>query len=271
MPSPVVRLAIASQKGGVGKTTLALNLAYSLAKLGHRTLLVDTDPQGSIGLSLARKNDQPRSLYSYLTSGASLGDVALKTRMHELRLLLAGPIPPSEIDDFTRVLGGEGLERLIDDASSHFDLLLIDTPSGLGGITRQVLEHATHVVSPLQAEPLALRSVHQLLELLAALRARGCSLSLVALVIFMLQVRNELSLAVAQEIWSQFPQEYLVEVNIPRDPIFLQAGASGVPLSLLSKQPPPQASAFDQLAAEIEPRLGLSREESDEGPIDLLV
>lgn len=267
----MVRLAIASQKGGVGKTTLALNLAFSLARRGHRTLLVDTDPQGSVGLSLARKGEQPRSLVSYL-AGAALDDMVLKTRLQELRLLLVGDVSPLEIDGFARSLGTpEGLERLLADAEEHFDLVVFDTPSGLGGATRAVLEQATHVLSPIQAEPLALRSVRQLLELLGALRARGQELSLVALVLVMIQMRNEASLAVAQELWAQFPEEFLVETLIPRDPIFLQAGALGVPLSLLSRTPPPQASAFERLAMEIEPRLGLSSEDAHEGPIDLLV
>jgi len=267
----MVRLAVASQKGGVGKTTLALNLAFSLARRGHRTLLVDTDPQGSVGLSLARKGEQPQSLAGYL-AGAPLSEMILKTRLQELRLLLSGEVSPLDIDAFARSLAApEGLERLLVDAEEHFDLIVFDTPSGLGGVTRQVLEQSTHVLSPLQAEPLALRSLRQLLDMIGALRAQGQDISLAALVLVMIQMRNEASLAVAQELWAQFPEEFLVETLIPRDPIFLQAGALGVPLSLLSRTPPPQASAFERLAMEIEPRLGLTCEDAHEGPIDLLV
>jgi chromosome partitioning protein len=268
----MARLAIASQKGGAGKTTLALNLAQALARLGHRTLLVDTDPQGSIGLSLARKHGASRGLAEYLGRRASLGEVVLKTRLENLHLLLVGGVGAAEIDDYTLALGApDGLARLADEASSHFDLLVFDTPSGLGGVTRRVLEQASHVVAPVQAEPLALRSLGQLLDVVGAVRSGGHDLALAGLVLFMLQVRNEHSLGVAQELWSQLPAGLLLDATVPRDPVFLAAGAAGVPLGLLSRTPPPQARVFEQIALELEPRLGFSREEADDGPIDLLV
>jgi chromosome partitioning protein len=268
----MVRLAIASQKGGTGKTTLALNLAQALARLGHRTLLVDTDPQGSIGLSLARKHGASRGLAEYLEASASLGEVVLKTRLENLHLLLVGGVQAAETDAFGQALGApSGLARLAEEAGDHFDLLLIDTPSGLGGITRRVLEQATHVLAPVQAEPLALRSLGQLLDVVAAVRARGHALTMAGLVLFMLQVRNEHSLGVAQELWAQLPSGLLLDAAVPRDAIFLAAGAAGVPLGLLSRTPPPQARVFEQLALELEPRLGFSRDEADDGPIDLLV
>lgn len=269
----MIRLAVASQKGGVGKTTLALNMAYALARRGHRTLVVDTDPQGSIGLSLSRKQEHSEGLLELLTGDATLEKVLVKTRLPELDFLLLGSLGPSHIDEFAELLGSEqGLRKLFAAAEGRYDLLVLDTPSGLGGVTRRVLEQSTHVLSPVQAEPLAFRSAHQLIEYVVHLRDKGVPLSLAGLVLVMLQVRNETSMGVAQEFWAQFPQELLFEANLPRDPVFLKAGAAGVPIGLLSRTPPPVASIFERLADELEPRLGLSREENnDDGPLDLLV
>jgi chromosome partitioning protein len=268
----LIRLAIASQKGGVGKTTLALNLGYSFAKRGHRTLVVDTDPQGSVALSLARRQNDFRGLSNYLAGEVPLGDVVLPTKLATLGLVFCGTVPAVDIDAFEDSLGGpDGLPRLLGDAEGNYDLVLFDTPSGLGGTTRKVLEHSTHVVTPIQAEPLAFRSLGQMLELLAALRERGSDVTLVGLVLVMLQVRNDLSVGVAQELWSQFPGDLLIEASIPRDGIFLSAGAAGVPIALLGRNPPPISGVFDQIAAELEPRIGVRPEEANDGPIDLLV
>lgn len=268
----MIRLAIASPKGGVGKTTLALNLAHSLALRGHRVLLVDADPQGSIGLSLARKLGHTRGLTHYLARESSLAEVALKTREPRLHILLLGQLSPLDIDRFTASLSMHtGLPRLIADAQESFDVVVFDTPSGLGGITRQVLQRSTHVVCPVQAEPIAYRTACQMMEVVAQLRERGYGLEFAGFVITMLQVRNEQSVAVAQEVWSQFPEEFLLEATIPRDAVFLNAGTAGVPVALLAKNPPPLAGTFDKLALELEPRLGLTQEGSHEGPIALLV
>jgi chromosome partitioning protein len=268
----LIRLAIASQKGGVGKTTLALNLAYSFAKRGHRTLIVDTDPQGSVALSLARRQNDFRGLSNYFAGEVTLGDIVLRTKVASLGLVFSGTVPAVDIDAFQESLAApSGLARLLEEAQGSYDLVLFDTPSGLGGVTRKVLEQSTHVVTPIQAEPVAFRSLGQLLELLAALRERGSEVALVGLVLIMLQVRNDLSVGVAQELWSQFPGDLLIEASIPRDGIFLTAGAAGVPVALLGRNPPPISGVFDQIAAELEPRMGMRPEEANDGPIDLLV
>ena len=96
------RIVIASQKGGVGKTTVSLNLAHALARRGHRTVLIDADPQGAIGHSLARRSGQFRGLTSLLSEGGSVGDLLLSTRIVGLMLraaritsaLLAMPADP---------------------------------------------------------------------------------------------------------------------------------------------------------------------------------
>lgn len=256
----------------MGKTTLSLNLAYALAARGQRTLLVDTDPQGAIGHSLARRSGQFRGLANYLQDGRPLAEMTVATRLPELRLLLLGTLGVAELDDFAaRMAEGSPLARALAEAEGDFDVAVFDTPSGLSGITTGVLRQSSHLLCPLQAEPLALRSVDQVLEMVSHLRAQGAGLELAGFVLSMVQARNEQSLAVAREIWGSFPPEYVLETTLPRHPSFLTATASGVPVGLLGKNAPALAGIFDQLAAELEPRLGLQPEAGDDGPIDLLV
>jgi chromosome partitioning protein len=263
---------VASQKGGVGKTTLSLNLAYALGARGHRTLLVDTDPQGAIGHSLARRSGQHGGLAELMRDGRPLGELGLPTRLPTLRLLLLGGLKVADLEGYvSAITSGELLPRLFREAEDAFDVVLLDTPSGLTGVTPGVMRQATHLLCPIQAEPLALRSVDQVLEMVSLLRGQGAELQLLGFVLSMVQARNEQSLAVAQEVWQSFPTDYVLETTLPRHPSFLAATAAGVPVGLMGKNAPALAGVFDQLAAEIEPRLGLRRSTGDDGPIDLLV
>jgi chromosome partitioning protein len=267
------RLVISSQKGGVGKTTVALNLAYAFATRGYKTLLIDTDPQGAVGLSLARRGEQFKGLVDLLRGEVTFAQSVLVTRQTNLGLLMFGDLPAREIDLFTSQITSPGaLDSLLYEAEgAGYELVMFDTPSGLGGITLGTMRYCQHVLCPLQAEPLAFRSVHQLLDVLSALREEGQEIELSGLLLTMLQTRDKSSLAVAQEVWMNFPAEYVLKTTLPRDPVILTAGSNGVPVALLSKRTPPIASVFDQLVVELEPRMGLAMESSDDEPVDLLV
>jgi chromosome partitioning protein len=268
----MIRLSLVSQKGGVGKTTLALNLSYALAARGHRVLLVDTDPQGAIGNSLPNGVTQSAGLWEYAKSDQSLAGLVTRTRLPKLHLLVTGELRANDHEPYAQAIcAGDTLDQLVVEATGHYDITVFDTPCGLAGIPRAVMQRSTDLLSPLQAEPLALRSVHQLLDVVGGLRSEGIDVRLAGFVLTMLQLRNETSSRVAQEVWNQFPAEYVLETTIPRDPVFLSAGASGVPVALLSASPPPMASRFDQLALELEPRLRILPEPTrHESPIPLV-
>lgn len=265
-------LVVASQKGGVGKTTVSLHTAHSLAEKGYNVLLVDCDPQGAIGLSLSKKVAQRPGFADYVDAGTALEQLVVSTRVPTFHLLPIGHLPPIQTEPFSsRLADGEIFRQLLFDAAQlGHEVVLVDTPCGFGGITLGALKSATHVLSPIQAEPIALRSVTQLLELIQSLRREGHGVELVGFVITMLQLRQAESSTVAQEVWEKFPDRLLFSANVPRDSVFLEATAAGVPVGLLRRPPPPVAHVFDLIAAELEGRMGLSTTRQSDGPQPLV-
>ncbi len=266
-------LAVVSPKGGVGKTTLALNLGCSLAMRGWRTLVVDTDPQGGIASSVEGVGKKGAGLVAYLENRATLAEAIVLTKVPTLALLPvhgAGTAPEHMPRAATLLSEGEELSRALREAAIDYDVVVVDTPSGLHGPTARVLEDADFLLVPLQAEPLALRAVPLMLGKLAELKARGAAIELAGFVITMLNSKSDISLSVAQESWSTIPPELVLHGFVPRDILFLNASAHGVPLHFLSRRPPAVAAVFHQLAAELEPRLRLPVDEQDDAPISLV-
>jgi chromosome partitioning protein len=258
--SAVITVATASQKGGVGKTTLCINLAYSLAKRGWRVLLVDTDPQGGVGLSLSRSASGRAGFYEHLLHRGELATLVITTRLPELEIMPAGradasakvaasPAPeiPSRIADLFRAAELRGV-----------DCVLVDTAAGLTGMTEMLVKACDYVILPQQAEPLAIRSVPHMLETLARYRAEGAGVKVAGILLTMVMREHEASLRVAQELREMLPEHLLFQQSIPRLPSFLDASALGVPLALTKRNPPPEALLFDQIAAELEQRSGLA-------------
>ena len=250
-------LAVVSQKGGVGKTTTAINLASAMARGGRKTLLVDVDPQGAVrhGVGLMG-TAQPAGLSDVLAGTHELQDVVLGTPLPWLRVLLAGSVSDESQHAAysTRLAESPKLGELFDRARARGYLVIVDTPPGLGAVTQRVLAHSQHVIVPLQCEPLALQTTTQILGAIRDAAVGNPGLTLDGILLTMLEEGNAVSQRVAGYVREQLPAELLFDVAIPRTMASIDAFAAGQPVVLHSPDDP-AARAYMRLAALLEPRI----------------
>jgi chromosome partitioning protein len=246
------RIAVVSQKGGVGKTTVSLNLGLALAERGRSTLVVDLDPQGGLGHSLAKDDDALPGLADLVMGRAGPAEAVLRTRLPTLAFLPRGRLAASDMVEYEDGVGAPGvLAGALARAEGGIELTLLDAPSGLGRLTRAALAASDWVLLPVQAEALALRSIRQALELVQYVREReNPRLELLGILPTMVQKGVEPSMDVLVELWTGFGG--LLETVIPRAPVFLEASQAGLPVGYLGGRPAPEARRFELLAAELE-------------------
>ena len=250
-------LAVVSQKGGVGKTTTAINLASALALRGRKTLLVDVDPQGAVRHGLGLDADGTAGGLADLLAGSrELQDVVQATSLPWLRVLLAGSVSEAaEHETYSsRLAESPRLGELFERACQRGYVVVVDSPPGLGAVTRRVLAHSQHVLVPLQCEPLALQTTTQILRAVRDAAMTNPALVLDGILLTMLEEGNDVSQRVAAYVRAQLPTELVFDVAIPRTMASIDAFAAGQPLVLRAPNDP-AARAYSHLAELMEPRL----------------
>jgi chromosome partitioning protein len=259
-------IAVVNQKGGVGKTTTAANLAACFAASERATLLIDLDPQANASSAFGISNAE-RQVYDALIGRCVIKEIALPTDLTHLHVVPSGQdLVGAEVELVSAMSRERRLASAIADVREDYELILIDCPPSLGLLTLNALTAADSILIPLQCEYYAMEGLARLLETADLVREHlNPALALEGIVLTMVDMRNNLSRQVEQEVREHFGEK-VYRTRIPRNVRLSEAPSHGKPIILYDIQSR-GAVAHLQLAEEV--LAGLQMDEHPRKPPEL--
>jgi chromosome partitioning protein len=251
-------IALANQKGGVGKTTTAINLAVVLARRGYRVLLVDIDPQGNATSSLGiDKRLLTRTIYDVLVGEAPLAQAVMPGVRPHLDVLPSTPmLAGAEVELVELPERERRLAATLSDVAGQYDLVVIDCPPSLGLLTVNALAAARYVIVPIQCEFLALEGLGQLISTIDLVKRRlNPPLDVIGVLMTMYDARTRLSAQVVEEVRRYFPHR-IFQTIIPRSIRLAEAPSYGQAIAEYDAESR-GAQAYQRVAEELIARLRL--------------
>jgi chromosome partitioning protein len=247
-------LAVANQKGGVGKTTTTVNLGASIADAGYPTLLVDLDPQCNATVALGLPKDGTPNVYSCLSGEMTIRDAAQPSGIERLHIVPSSPELAGANVELPRIAGSEStLRSRLGAVRERYLYTLLDCPPSLGPLTVNALVAADKVIVPVQTEYFALEGLAQLLDTLSLIqRELNPRLTVAGMILTMHDGRTRLARDVEREVRKHFP-ELVFETTVPRNVRLSEAPSFGLPI-LQHAPNSPGSAAYLRLAKEVAAR-----------------
>lgn len=247
-------ITIASQKGGVGKTTTTLNLGYSLSRFGNRVLLLDCDPQGGLTLATNLKKRTELGLINQLMGGKSPSEIIMHTKDGHLAVAGIGRLDPEDVFMLDEFAKDGRLSAGVRKLAEGFDYVLVDAPAGVGGLVTSLLFASDAVIVVALCRALSIKSLPLLLNLVRWVREhRNPGLAIEGVLLTMFDSANETERELSGEIRATLPEELFFRTAIPYLPCFEKASLRSIPIGML-QEGEEAARRYQDLAWELKER-----------------